>query len=98
LFGSTLGLTKKPQKVNFTPLTELVDRIFLGNTDFLVSPECPQPGRGCQLDQSNPVIKKIKVQTMDEKKSPEANAAATSSKRKRQRKRQSTVTAIYCAT
>jgi hypothetical protein len=33
-----MGLTKKPQKANFTLLTEPVDRIFLGNTDFLVSP------------------------------------------------------------
>jgi hypothetical protein len=29
---------KKSQKVNFTLLTESVDRIFWGNTDFLVSP------------------------------------------------------------
>jgi hypothetical protein len=33
-----LGLTKKSQKANFTLLTEPVDRIFWGNTDFLVSP------------------------------------------------------------
>jgi hypothetical protein len=33
-----LGLTKKSQKANFILLTESVDRIFLENTDFLVSP------------------------------------------------------------
>jgi hypothetical protein len=32
------GLTKKSQKVNFTLFTEPIDRIFLGNTDFLLSP------------------------------------------------------------
>jgi hypothetical protein len=32
------GLTKKSQKANFTLLTEPVDRIFWGNTGFLVSP------------------------------------------------------------
>jgi hypothetical protein len=43
------GLTKKSQKVNFTLLTEPADRIFLGNTDFLVSPNMDNPrrNRGC---------------------------------------------------
>jgi hypothetical protein len=36
--NKSLGLTKKSQKANFTLFTEPVDRIFLGNTDFLVSP------------------------------------------------------------
>jgi hypothetical protein len=39
-------LTKKSQKANFTLLTEPVYRIFWGNTDFLVSPQCE---RGVQF-------------------------------------------------
>jgi hypothetical protein len=40
-----VGLTKKSQKANFTLLTEPADKIFLKNTDFLVSPGALLGGR-----------------------------------------------------